>query len=305
VGLSALCEVAQIKREPTPSDVGFRIGPRLNASGRLDDATLSLNLLKTDDRKEALRIARELDHHNRERQKIEQQTFDEAAELLEQTFHSETQRTIVLAGRGWHVGVIGIVASRLQRLYHRPTFVIGINEEGMGKGSGRSIEGCSLIGGLTASQQHLEIFGGHDMAAGLSIREEKVEAFRESFENWVRSTVPEVCFQPTLRLEAPLQIKQVTEGLFEELEMLAPFGRENPQPVFEIEGARHRRAPQHFGRNHVKFFPEGGPVDLEAVAFGLGERPVPGGSYLLAGTIERDDYRGGLQIRVLDWKETA
>jgi single-stranded-DNA-specific exonuclease len=302
-GLVALGEVAQIKRDPTPADVGFRLGPRLNASGRLDDASLSLNLLKTDVRTEAMRIARELDAHNRERQRIEQQTFDEAIILLERDFNPESDRSIVLAQRGWHVGVIGIVASRVQRMHHRPTFIIGINDEGMGKGSGRSIDGCSLIGGLKNATHLLEVFGGHEMAAGLSVREENVVAFRTSLNAWVTEHVAEECFHPVLSIDAALEIAEVTPQLLEDLEMLTPFGRENPQPVFEIGKVRHRREPQRFGRNHVKFFPSGGMPDLEAVAFGLGDRPLPQGEFSLAGVVEHDDFRGTVQIRVLDWRE--
>jgi single-stranded-DNA-specific exonuclease len=301
-GLRALCAVSQIKRAPTPQDVGFRIGPRLNASGRLGDANQSLALLKTDDDAEALGLARRLDETNRERQAVEMATFEEAVALLDAAFNPEEDWAIVLGQRGWHVGVIGIVASRIQKAYHRPTFIIGINEEGVGKGSGRSIEGCSLVEGLRRNEAHLLAYGGHEMAAGLTVVEANLPQFRDQFNQWVKTVLAAEHLLPRLAVDAELPVEEVSDEFFAELEQLAPFGRENPQPVFAFHGVRLRGSTTAFGKNHVKFFVAGAARDCEAVGFGLGQKAVPTGPFSMAGTLEWDDYRNRVQIRLLDWK---
>jgi single-stranded-DNA-specific exonuclease len=302
-GLQALYQVAGLKGRPTTSDVGFRLGPRLNASGRLGDAMQSLRLLTTDDPAEARQIAAALDVHNRERQQVEQAIADEALALLEATFDPEKDWAIVLGQKGWHIGVIGIVASRLQRAYHRPTIVVGFDEEGYGKGSGRSIEGCSLVKGLRAHETMLLGCGGHDMAAGLSIREEQFPLFREKFNQWVRTELQPEHLQPKLKLAGELSVADVTTELFQDLERLAPFGQQNPEPLFAFRGIEFAREPKKFGKNHVKFFLKRGRGECEAVGFGLAEKPRPAGNFVLAGAVDWDDYRNQVQIRLLDWQD--
>ena len=205
-GLRALIEVSQVSFPVTAQDVGFRLGPRLNASGRLGDAMLSLRLLQTDDRAEAVSIASELNRNNRERQAVEMETFLQAEAQLQETYDPARDWGIVLSGRNWHWGVIGIVASRLQKRYHRPTIVIGLNDEGMGKGSGRSIDGISIVKALQDCAELLELFGGHDMAAGLNIRAERVDAFREAFNRHVRAQAGDDVFQSTLALSGAISL---------------------------------------------------------------------------------------------------
>lgn len=300
-GLRALAAVAGVKKPAAPDDVGFRIGPRLNASGRLDDAGDSLRLLITDDPAEAERLARSLDHQNRERQDLEQRTLDEAMALLALEF-DESHGTVILGKRGWHVGVVGIVASRLQKLTGRPAIVIGFDEAGDGKGSCRSVEGCPIVDGLRASAVHLDRYGGHEMAAGLSLREEKLGAFRDSFNEWMRTDVPAEAISPRLRLDGELQVSQVGDALFRELGKLAPFGRENPQPLFAFRNVPMARAPQTIKVKHLKLFLGHGSVTCEAIAFGFGERPFPGAPLSIAGALEWDDYKGRVQVRMVDWR---
>lgn len=302
VGLRELCRVAQIRGCPTPSDVGFRLGPRLNATGRLGDANRSLQLLKTDDELEARALAQELDASNRERQAIELATVQEAEEIVGSRFDPQNDWAIVVGKRGWHVGVIGIVASRLQREYHRPTFVIGFDEQGDGKGSGRSIEGCSLIDGLRASAAHLVQFGGHEMAAGLTLREESLAAFQSTFNKWVKSVLTHEHLQPRLHLSGEVMMSEVSDEIFYEIERMAPFGRENPQPTFIFPDVTQARPSTTFGRNHVKFFLKTKKGSCEAVAFGLAHRELPKDKFSMAGVLEWDDYRNQVQIRVMDWQ---
>jgi single-stranded-DNA-specific exonuclease len=264
---------------------------------------LSLRLLQTDDRTEAVSIASELNRSNRERQAVETETFLQAEAMLEETYDPARDWGIVLSGRNWHWGVIGIVASRLQKRYHRPTVVIGVNDDGMGKGSGRSIDGISIVRALQDCAEFLEMFGGHDMAAGLNIRAGRVDAFREAFNSRIRAQAGEGnVFQPALALSGTLSLPEVSDQLYRKFEELAPFGRMNPEPVFLFEAITYTRPAQFFGRNHVKLFVRGEKGEIEAVGFGLGERDWSKPPARLAGTLDWDDYRNRVQLRIADWE---
>jgi single-stranded-DNA-specific exonuclease len=301
-GVRALIEVSQVSFPVTAQDVGFRLGPRLNASGRLGDAMLSLRLLQTDDYAEAAAIAAELNRNNRERQSVEMATLLQAETQIQETFDPARDWGIVLSGKDWHWGVIGIVASRLQKRYHRPTVVIGLDETGLGKGSGRSIDGISIVKALHHCAEFLELFGGHDMAAGLNIRAERVAAFREAFNAHIRGQGSEEIFQATLGLSGSIPVPEVSERLFRRLEELAPFGRNNPEPVFLFEQIAYTRPAQLFGKNHVKLFVRAEQGEIEAVGFGLGQHDWSKAPAFLAGTLDWDDYRNRVQLRIVDWR---
>jgi single-stranded-DNA-specific exonuclease len=301
-GVRALIEVSQISRPITAQDVGFRLGPRLNASGRLGDAMRSLRLLETDDRNEAMQIASELNRNNRERQTVEMETLAQAQLQLDQTYVAERDWGIVLSGANWHWGVIGIVASRVQKRYHRPTIIIGVDENGMGKGSGRSIDGISIIQALHGCAEHLELFGGHDMAAGLNIRAERVEAFRDAFSRHIRTNAGDDVFQSTLELAGAISLGEVSDELYEQVDALSPFGRHNPEPVFLFEPVTCTRPARLFGKNHVKLFLRGEKSEIEAVGFGLGEHDWSKPPTQIAGVLDWDDYHDRVQIRIIDWR---
>ena len=305
-GLRALIEVSQVSYPVTAQDVGFRLGPRLNASGRLGDAMLSLRLLQTDDANEAMGIASELNRNNRERQAVEMETFLQAEAQLAETFDPTRDWGIVLSGKNWHWGVIGIVASRLQKRFHRPTIIIGLNDEGMGKGSGRSIDGISIVKALQDCGSHLVLFGGHDMAAGLNIREESLEAFRQAFNQHIRAQagISDEVFQSTLSLSGAISLPEVSDQLYRKMEELAPFGRMNPEPVFLFESITYLRPAKHFGKNHVKLSLRGEKGEIEAVGFGLGAHDWSKPPTRLAGTLDWDDYRNRVQIRIVDWQSS-
>jgi single-stranded-DNA-specific exonuclease len=207
----------------------------------------------------------------------------------------------VLGQRGWHAGVIGIVAARFQRLFHRPTIIIGFDEQGAGKGSGRSIEGCSLVDGLRAASDSLEKFGGHEMAAGLSLHEDSLGAFREAFHRYVKQALCPEQLQPRLDLSGSLNVDQVGDDLFQELEKLAPFGRANAQPVFAFPAVRQRRPPQTI-KTHLKLFLQGQRESCDAMGFGFAERAMPAEPLSLAGVLEWDDYSNRVQMRLIDWQ---
>jgi single-stranded-DNA-specific exonuclease len=174
-------EVSAVMPPVTTAEVGFRLGPRLNAAGRLHTAEAALRLLLTEDADEARRLARELDACNRERQDLEQQVLEAAFAALEKNFDPSRDCAVVVGGDGWHAGVVGIVASRLCRKYHRPAIVIGFDDQGDGHGSGRSIAALSLVETLGDCAELLGPFGGHHMAAGLSITRQNFPDFREKF----------------------------------------------------------------------------------------------------------------------------
>jgi single-stranded-DNA-specific exonuclease len=263
---------------------------------------LSLRLLQTDDRNEAMTIASELNKNNRERQNVEMETFLQADAQLQENYDPARDWGIVLSGLNWHWGVIGIVASRLQKRYYRPTIVIGLNDDGMGKGSGRSIDGISIVRALQDCSGFLELFGGHDMAAGLNIRADRIAPFREAFTRNVRAQGGDDVFQSTLALSGTLSLAEIGDPLYRQLEELAPFGRSNPEPVFLIEDLRCARPAQAFGKNHMKLFLRGEESEIEAVGFGLGGHDWSKPPARLAGTLDWDDYRNRVQIRIVDWQ---
>ena len=186
IGLKKLMQVAGVRPPILPEDIGYRLGPRLNAAGRLSTAEKSLRLLLTSDEAEATALAIELDQQNRERQEVERQILAAAVERIDESFDPARDAAIVAGARGWHPGVLGIVASRIARKYHRPAIVIGFDESGAGKGSGRSIDGLDLVEALTRCAATLEKFGGHEMAAGLTLLEENFTRFAEAFRSAAR-----------------------------------------------------------------------------------------------------------------------
>jgi single-stranded-DNA-specific exonuclease len=239
-GLKKLIEVSGVRLPISTEDIGFRLGPRLNAAGRLNTAEKSLRLLLTQDEGEAAELAEFLDKQNRERQEVEKAIFAAAQEKITGEFSYERDAAIVVAARGWHPGVLGIVASRISRKYHRPTIVIGVDESGMGKGSGRGIEGLNFVEALRRCADKLDKYGGHEMAAGLSVREENVGPFSEAFRQAARELLSDEDLQPRLRLDHEVTFSELNYDFLNWHEMLQPFGSGNPQPLFlarEVEQA--------------------------------------------------------------------
>src|SRR5262245_38185384 len=235
VGLKKLMQVAGVHPPILPDDIGYRLGPRLNAAGRLSTAEKSLRLLLTKDEDEAAALAIELDQQNRARQEVEKEILAAAIEIIEKQFDPARDAGIVAGARGWHPGVLGIVASRIARKYHRPTIVIGFDEKGAGKGSGRSIEGLNLVDALTRCASRncgIDKFGGHEMAAGLALHEENFPKFSEAFCSTVRDLLSEEALQRSLRLDHELPFTNIDIEFLSWHELLQPFGNGNPQPVF-------------------------------------------------------------------------
>jgi len=292
IGLRKLMQVAGVCPPILPEDIGYRVGPRLNAAGRLSTAEKSLRLLLTQDEGEAAVLAAELDQQNRERQGVETQIFAAAKEKVDSEFDPARDAAIVVGARGWHAGVLGIVASRVARKYHRPTIVIGFDDNGMGKGSGRSIEGLNLVDALKRCSGLLEKFGGHEMAAGLALREENFDRFAEAFRSTARELLTEDALQPCLRLDDELAFTDIDIDFLRWHEMLQPFGNGNPQPLFLAREVEPVASPRVLNEKHLIFRLRQGDRHRRAVYFNGAAIQLPAAPWDVAFRIRADEYEG-------------
>ncbi len=287
LGVVKLMEAAGVKPPIMPEDIGFRLGPRLNAAGRLDTAEKALRLLLTENAIEAEQLARELDAQNRERQEVEKKILAEAEETLGESD----------AGNDAAI-VLGIVASRVSKKYHRPAIIIGFDETGAGKGSGRSIEGCSLVAALRECGTVLEKFGGHEMAAGLALREEKMPEFRERFVAAARAQLSEDALMPRLHLDAELTLRDVSFDLLHWHEMLQPFGNGNPQPVFVSCAVEPGSPPRLCGERHLALKLKQNNWHQRAIFFDSAAEPLPEPPWDVAFRVRSDVYEGETRIQL-------
>ncbi len=307
IGIQALNRVTNLNRRPSASHVSFRIGPRLNAAGRMDSPQDALNLLMTRDVARAMELAERLEQHNRARQQEEEKIRNEAMEMLSRTFSPSRDNVIVLGSRTWHPGVVGIVASLLMRRYHKPTFVISLDENGIGKGSGRSIPGVSLVQAIHACADTLISGGGHDMAAGLVIHESMIDAFRERFDAFVRENIDADKLKPMLSIDAEVTFPELTLDLLDSYELLEPFGNSNPQPVFMSRNVMLTDAPRHLQGNHLRLGLRQGTHECDAMYFNGGSVRLPDPPWDIAFTIDRNVWRGRttLSISIQDVRPAA
>jgi single-stranded-DNA-specific exonuclease len=308
-GLRALMEVAGIKfGQPLhPVDVSFRLGPRINASGRLADAALSVELMLSADSAFCHETARQLDAFNRERQDIERKITEEAERLIETQHLADAG--IVLYDDAWHPGVVGIVAGRVTRKYHRPCIVLGNESEGVAKGSGRSVDGLNLIDTLGACADVLQSWGGHPMAVGVSLGKEHLPAFRARFAEGIRRATGGAPLEPELAIAAWLTPEQANEKLLADLEWLHPFGQGNPEPVFGLARVVLRQRPEIFKAQHFRFhFDDSARRRLFGVAWKMADRvPAPGVPVDLAVQLHWNHFndRKLLQLELVDWRPSV
>ena len=302
-GVRALLDAAGLAGKPLKSGhVGFILAPRLNAAGRIGDANDGLRLLLTDDPDDAARIARELETLNARRQALDQRVLEDAVQLADRALDAGAEdRALVLAAEGWHPGVIGIVASRLVERYGRPTFLVGWDGD-TGRGSGRSIAGFDLHAALHRVGHHLEKYGGHTMAAGLTIRRDRYEAFRIAFLAVAGELLGPTDLVPAQRVDLELPLRLVSEDLEKLIRYLEPCGPGNPAPVFGVRGARAVGA-KRVGSNHLRFLLDDESGVLPAIAFQWADA-IPD-QWLaerldVAFRLERDEWQGRatLQARV-------
>ncbi len=304
-GIVALREVAGVTDVVRVEQVGYQLGPRLNAAGRLDSARQALDLLLTPDPAKAKSLASALDACNRERQAIERQMSDDAIAQVRARFNPERDFAIVEAQDKWHIGVVGIVASRVLREFHRPTLIIGC-EGADWRGSGRSITGFDLAAALRGCDDLLLKHGGHAMAAGVTVDPARVGDLRDRLNRIAqRSLTPEQLI-PGLRIDAEATLSTIDEGALGELSRLEPFGQGNPSVQVRIPGLRHARPPQRMGKEqqHWRFTVTDGKLERDCVWWNAGQRMVPTGDFELAGVPELNEYGGrrSVRIKVLDWR---
>ena len=309
IGLKKLMQVAGVRQPILPEDIGYRLGPRLNAAGRLSTAEKSLRLLLTQDESEAMLLATELDQQNRDRQEVEKQIFDAAIEKIENQFNAAADAAIVIGAQGWHPGVLGIVASRLVRKYHRPAIVVGFDEKGIGKGSGRSIEGLNLVEALNCCADGLEKYGGHEMAAGLAVREENFDHFAEAFRSTARELLSEEALQPCLQLDHELAFTDIDVEFLRWHELLQPFGNGNPQPLFFAREIEPVAPPRVVNEKHLIFRLKQGDRHRRAVYFDGMANQLPPPPWDIAFRIRADEYGGetlvAMQIEAVRRAERA
>jgi single-stranded-DNA-specific exonuclease len=294
-GLGALIGLACIRPPIRSSDVGFRLGPRINAAGRLGSAETALELLLTNDIKEATRLAHELDAQNRERQAVERQVVLEAESWVEANFQPDRHASIVCGQDDWHDGVLGIVASRVMRRYHRPTLVVGFNGEGLGKGSGRSIPGLSLVEALGRCAEHLDQYGGHEMAAGLTLRRENFAGLQRDFELAAQEILRGTELKRSLRIDAEVELAEVDFPLLEEQEAMEPFGMGNEQPLLVVRGVTPGWEPRILKGKHLKFDFLANRRKISAIFFGGAEEPMPRPPWDVAFKLDRNEFQGRIE----------
>ncbi len=299
IGVRALKQVAGVK-EVSCGVVGFQMAPRLNAAGRMEDAALGVELLLEEDLVRALNTARYLDQCNRERRQIETETLQQAERAVAE-LGAEHTHAIVLAGEGWHSGVIGIVASRLVERYARPTVLIALQGT-TGKGSCRSIKGFHLYRGLQSCADNLLAFGGHEMAAGLSVTVEQLPAFAADFETHARAVLTDQDLQAKLYHDGVALLEELDLAVLHQLEALAPFGMGNPEPVLLVESVRAMQI-KIVGDSHLRFTACQGAFSHAAIAFGMLDRreEFQGELDLLVSPqINRYNGRETVQLRIRD-----
>ena len=294
-GLRALLKLTGTEGKLSSADIGFRIGPRLNAAGRMDQPEQALATLMTGCDIEAHDLADELERFNRSRQLLEQGIFAEAMAMLEE---GKDDPIIVVGSRSWHAGVVGIVASRLMRMYHKPVFVISIDENGIGKGSGRSIAGISLVEAIGVCRDHLISGGGHHMAAGLSIHEDSIDAFREGFIKFVNETCGEKDLSAKVHVDAEVELGQLSLDFLASYELLQPFGSANPQPIFMAKNVWLTEPPRRLKNNHLRLFLRQGYDERDAIFFGGGANDLPDPPWDLTFTVDRNVFRGRVSVQI-------
>jgi single-stranded-DNA-specific exonuclease len=295
VGVRALVHATGLTgKEVVARHLGFVLGPRLNAAGRVADATDGLRLLLSDDENESSELAKRLEGLNVERQALDQRILDEALEQVERTGDPERDASFVLAGDGWHPGVVGIVASRVVERYGRPTFLIAFDGE-IGKGSGRSTSRFDLHAALLECGDLLERYGGHRMAAGLTIQRNRLDAFRERFGDVARQTLAPEDLGPEQRVDLEIGLQDVTRDLELLCRYLEPCGQGNPSPVFGIRGVRFTNR-SIVGSGHLKGMLDDGKTRLSVIGFQWADR---------AGWLGEEPVDAAFRIECNEWNGTS
>ena len=306
-GLIALKDVSQCPAKLGTHEVGFQLAPRLNAAGRLETAEESLHLLLASDIAVAKPIAQRLDSQNRERQKIERTIVEEVSGGVRSRFNPETDFVIVEGRLLWHIGVVGIVASRVLQEFYRPTIIIGGDGDHW-RGSGRSIAGFDLAAALRECTDLLVRHGGHAMAAGLSLRSENLDAFRTKLNDLARRALKPDDLQPPLLLDAEIALSDLSFNSVSHLERLRPTGMGNANVQLLVRSVTHRFPLQRVGKEkqHVKLWLTDGKITHETLWWNAGKESLPVGTFDVAVAPQINEFNGNrtVQLKLLDWRPT-
>ena len=307
-GLRALLEVSGLgEKELTVGRLLFWAAPRINAAGRLGDANRAVQLMTTENLPESLKLARELDEENRQRQDLQQSMVDEAIMKVNAEVDLEKEKAIVLWDDNWHEGVIGIVASKIKETYHRPAVIISLSN-GTGKGSARSVKGFDLYENLTECRELLDGYGGHPMAAGLTLDRENLEDFRTRFSNLAYETLADDDLVNSLDIEGEMDLNLIDSRFMDFLEKLAPFGPGNMTPKFITRHVIPVGNPRLVGNgDHLKFRAKKGETSYDAIGFNMGnhyEKLITGKPIDIAYVVEKNEWQGrtSIQLNIRDIK---
>ena len=302
-GIKALLRVSGIKETQTiaTDDISFRLAPRLNAMGRLGSATRAVHLLTTDNEREASLIANQMDSVNAQRQVIENRIVSESRGRIERMEDLDARRTIVLFDRGWHRGVVGIVASKIVEEFYRPTLILTL-EGDLLRGSGRSIDGFDLYQALSDLSDDLREFGGHDHAAGVCLETERIGEFSHRFEELARRRIDPRDMIPKIEVDAKLSVESINPQVLKEIEMLPPFGQRNPEPSF-CAGPLKIASSQVVGKDHLKLKIKEKGITFDCIAFGsAGFHPLEGKSVDILFHLGINTWQGieSIQLVIVD-----
>lgn len=270
-GVSALMERAHVDgKRVTPQTISFRLAPRINAAGRMGNAAMCVELLTTESYGRAIELARRLEKLNEKRQICEREILEKVLPKADEQIEAG-HKMLVVAGRHWHRGVLGIVASRLVERYHRPTVLVGIDEDGIGKGSVRSLDGIDVIRILKKGADLLESFGGHVAAAGLSVKAENIEALRDRLDEALMSSLEDDTLpRPCLRIDCEVELSELDARFGKELARLGPFGTGNREPILLCRSSQATRV-RVVGKNHLKARFRDGSASLDGIGFSMAE----------------------------------
>ena len=298
-GMKALKRVAAIRGEPDTGQLGFQLGPRINAAGRIGEPMQAVRLLTTDDPDEAQRIAELLDRTNRERRSIEQEIADRAFAEIDTYFKADSHFGLVVAGEGWHPGVVGIVASRITNRYGRPAVVLGIEEDGSARGSCRSIEEFDMLAALQDCERYLTKFGGHRMAAGVEVESGALESFRDAFNLTAAAALKDIDLSPAQDIDAVVTPAELGWPFYESLRRLRPFGQDNAEPVWALKGMRPAAPPRVVGHKHLKLRLAAGNRVFDAIAFNCPLSSLPDGAVDAAFTLKENTWNGNTSLQLV------
>ena len=304
IGVKSLLDVAGVSGTVNIHDLAYKLGPRINASGRLHSGEYAVRLLLADDETKAREMAEEINSFNTQRRDFDQKTTEEALAMLAKDPDNEKKTTTVVYSPNWHKGVVGIAASRLMETYYRPTIVLTSGENGIISGSARSVNGFDLYTAIDSCRDLLTNFGGHIFAAGLSMQEENLPEFKRRFEKYVAEHIREDQKTPTIAIEQQISLSDITQQFFNIIRHLEPFGPENPRPVFVTPDLINNRYTKRVGEEgkHLKLDVTDRTTAISGIAFGRGDMALHiqnGNAVDICYSLEENNYQNNKTIQMM------